>query len=63
MPGTDGVAVGIGATPADWVTAEGHLPDHDFFLGVLGTPHASDAVGVVDVCCPVATMGIEVAPC
>ncbi len=63
MPGTDGVAVGIGTAPADGFATEGHLPDHDLLFGVLGTPHASESVGVVDVGSPVATVRIEVAPC
>ena len=58
MPGTDGVGVSIGATPADRFTTEGHLPDHAFFA-----PCLSESVGVVNVGCPVATVRVKVGPC
>jgi len=54
---SDGVGVGIGATPADGVTVRGAHPDH-----ALLTPCLAQAVGVVDVGRPVASPLIEVLP-
>jgi len=55
---SDGVRVGIGAAPTDRITRRGAHPDHAGFAPLL-----SDAVGVVDVRCPVAPVRIELAPC
>ena len=55
---SDGVGVSIGPTPADGFTASGAHPDHAFL-----SPQFGDPKGVVHVGCPVATVGIELAPC
>ena len=57
---SDGVGVGIGAAPAVGLCLGviGHCPDHALFA-----PCLSDAVSVVHVGCPVATVGVKVAPC
>ena len=57
---SDGVGVCIRATPAVRVAlgVVGHCPDHALF-----TPCLSDAVGVVDVGCPVAPVRVKVGPC
>ena len=55
---SDGVGVGIGATPADRFTASGAHPDHAFLA-----PCLSQAVGVAHVGSPVAPVRIELAPC
>ena len=57
---SDGVGVSIRATPAVRVCfgVSGHCPDHALFA-----PCLSDAVGVVHVGCPVATVGVKGAPC
>ena len=59
VPSTDGVGVGISATPAVRVCLSigGHCPDHALFA-----PCLSDAVSVVHVGCPVATVGVKVGP-
>ena len=55
---SDGVGVGIGATPADRFTASGAHPDHAFLA-----PCLAQAVGVAHIRCPVAPVRIELAPC
>ena len=54
---SDGVGVGIGATPADGFTRGRAHPDH-----ALLTPCLAQAVGVVDVGCPIAAPLIEGLP-
>ena len=55
---SDGVGVGIGATPAHRFTRGRAHPDHTFLA-----PCLSDAEGVVHVGRPVATVGVKGAPC
>jgi len=55
---SDGVGVSIGPTPADRFALGGAHPDHAGLAPLL-----SDAVGVVHVGRPVATVRIELAPC
>ena len=55
---SDGVGVSIGTTPADRFTLSRAHPDHAFFA-----PCLSDAVGVVHVGRPVATVSVKGAPC
>jgi len=54
---SDGVGVGIGATPADRGTFIGAHPNHAGF-----PPELSDAVGMVDRLCPPASVLIELGP-
>ena len=54
---SDGVGVGIGATPADGVTVRGAHPDHAFLA-----PCLAQAVGVVDIGCPIAAPLIDGLP-
>ena len=54
---SDGVGVGIGAAPADRFALRGDHPDH-----ALLTPCLADAVGVVNVDCPVASVSVKGAP-
>ena len=60
VAGGDGVGVSIRATPAVRVCfgVVGHCPDHALFA-----PCLSESVGVVNVGCPVATVGVKVGPC
>ena len=57
---SDGVSVGISAAPTVGVRlgVVGHCPDHALFA-----PCLSNAVSVVHVGCPVATVRVKVAPC
>ena len=54
---SNGVGVSIGTTPADRCALSGDHPDH-----ALLSPLLSDAVGVVNVGRPIATVGIEGSP-
>ena len=54
---SNGVGVGIGATPAHRFTRGRAHPDHTFLA-----PCLSDAEGVVHVGRPVATVGVKVGP-
>jgi len=54
---SDGVGVGIGAAPADGFTSRGAHPDQ---AGL--TPLLTQAVGMMDIGCPVASVGIEGSP-
>ena len=54
---SDGVGVGIGATPADGFTRGRAHPDHAFL-----SPQLTDPESVVHVGCPVAPVRIELAP-
>jgi len=54
---SDGVGVGIGATPADRFTSRGAHPDHAFL-----SPCLADTVGGVDIRCPVATPLVKFCP-
>jgi hypothetical protein len=54
---SNGVSIAVGATPADRGTFIGAHPDH---AGL--PPELPQAVGVVNVGCPVATVGIEGCP-
>ena len=55
---SDGVGVGIGATPAHRFTCRGAHPDHTFLA-----PCLSDPESVVHVGRPVATVRVKLAPC
>ena len=55
---SDGIGVSIGPTPADGFTRGRAHPDHAFLA-----PCLSDAVGVVHVGRPVATVSVKGAPC
>ena len=55
---SDGVGVSIGTTPADRFTRCRAHPDHAFLA-----PQFGDAVGVVHVGSPVATVRVKLAPC
>ena len=55
---SDGVGVGISATPADGVTRGRAHPDHAFL-----SPQLTDPESVVHIGCPVAPVRIELAPC
>jgi len=54
---SDGVGVGIGATPADGVTRGRAHPDHAFL-----SPQFADPESVVHIGRPVAPVRIELAP-
>ena len=54
---SNGVGVSIGTTPADRFALSGDHPDH-----ALLSPLLSDAVGMVNVGRPIATVGIEGSP-
>ncbi|CAR63359.1 hypothetical protein SRSM4_162 [Synechococcus phage S-RSM4] len=54
---SDGVGVGIGATPADGFTSRGAHPDH-----ALLSPQFADPESVVHIGRPVAPVRIELSP-
>ena len=49
--------------PCHRFATEGDLPDHHVLVVVFCQPHGAEALGVLDVRCPVATVRIELAPC